>query len=600
MPLSRREFLGAVTAPAFSQSVNPRGVARRPPPPNIVYVMSDDQGYGDLACHGNPVLHTPNLDRLHAESLRLENFHVSPTCAPTRSALMTGRYTNLVGAWHTIQGRSLLHRDEVTLADCLQSAGYRTGIFGKWHLGDNYPFRPQDRGFAETLVCGGGGVWQTPDHFGNDYFDDTYLHNGKPEQFTGFCTDVFFRAAQQFIDQSARQAKPFFCYLTPNAPHGPMWGPEKNRGRYENVKGLREPDFYGMIENLDENIGRLRAFLTARGLAANTIFVFTTDNGTASGQQVHNAGMRAAKGSPYEGGHRVPFFLHWPAGGFHEGRGVNLLSAHIDILPTLLSFTGARHPAPAKLHGQSLAPFLTPNAKAPWPSRTLVTDSQRGEDLVKWRQAAVMTGQYRLVSPSLGGQPDPRLELYDIQADPGQQTDLAAAQPQIVAQLRSAYESWWTTVSARGNEYARIILGDPHENPSRLTAHDWHGAGAEKIWNQRAIRQAPGVNGFWAVETRAGRYRFELRRWPEELRLSLSAPFADPSPNRETAAGRAVPVTRARIRIGAEDRTIDVKPADTAAVFEFSLPAGPAELQTWLISPDGSERGAYYVYARRL
>lgn len=571
--------------------------------PNIVFIMTDDQGYGDLACHGNPVIKTPNLDKLHSQSLRLENYHVSPTCAPTRSALLTGRYTNLVGPWHTIQGRSLLHRDEITLADCLKAGGYRTGIFGKWHLGDNYPFRPQERGFEECVVLGGGGVWQTPDYFGNDYTDDTYLHNGKPQKYEGFCTDVFFREAQRFISAAAKEQKPFFCYLAPNAAHGPMWAPESYTAKYRNVKGLSEPGFYGMIENIDDNVGRMRAFLEANNLSKNTIFIFSTDNGTSSGAGVHNAGMRGIKGSPYEGGHRVPFFLHWPQGGHDKGWSLDLLASHIDMMPTLLSMTQTRHPAPAKLHGRSLAPFFKSRImKTQWPDRTIVTDSQRGEELVKWRQAAVMTQRYRLVSPSLGGPENnpPKLELYDIAKDPGQKSDIAGENPQVVEKLKADYDRWWTLVSARAGEYARIIIGDAKENPSRLTSHDWHGDDAEKAWNQRAIRQGPVANGFWALEARAGRYRFELRRWPKEVDLPLGASYTDKEPNREKVAGKAIPISKARIRIGAHDQTIDVDAKEKAAVFELNLPAGPCELQTWLISPDGVARGAYFVYAQRL
>ncbi len=601
MPLSRRLFLqqtAAVVAFAAAQTRSPRP----PAPPNIVLIMTDDQGYGDLGCHGNPVLKTPNIDTLYSESLRLDNYHVSPTCSPTRSALMTGRYTNLAGAWHTIQGRSLLHRDEITMADCFKAGGYRTGIFGKWHLGDNYPFRPQDRGFEETVVLGGGGVWQTPDYFGNDYQDDTYLHNGKPQKYEGFCTDVFFTAAQQFIAASAHAGKPFFCYLAPNAAHGPMWAPDAYAAKYKGVKGLTDPGFYGMIENIDDNVGRMRAFLAASNLDRNTILIFTTDNGTSSGADVYNAGMRDMKGSPYEGGHRVPFFLHWPQGGYDKGYSLDLLASHIDVLPTLLSMTRLQHPAPAKLHGRSLATYFAPNKKIEWPERTIVTDSQRGENLVKWRQASVMTQQYRLVSPTLGGQAgDPPLELYDIRQDPGQRHDIAAANPSVVAKLKSDYEQWWNLVSARGNAYARIVIGDAKEPLSTLTAHDWHGGDAEKVWNQRSIRRGPMANGFWAIETaRSGRYRFELRRWPRELDLPLNAPFTDSEPNREKTPGVAIPIVKARIQLGGQDRTAAVKPSDVAAVFELRLPAGPFELRTWLTSPDGTERGAYYVYAQRL
>ena len=587
MRISRRSFL-ATAAAATAQTARP----------NIMFLITDDQGYGDIGRHGNPVLRTPHMDALHDQSLRLTNYHVSPTCAPTRSALLTGRYTNLVGPWHTIQGRSILHHDEVTMADCFRAAGYRTGIFGKWHLGDNYPCRPQDRGFEETVVLGGGGVWQTPDHFGNDYFDDTYLHNGKPEKYSGFCTDVFFANAQRFIDDAARRKKPFFCYLPTNAPHGPMWAPEQNAARYANVKGLREPGFYGMIENIDENLGRLRKHLETSGLAANTIFVFTTDNGSASGFQVHNAGMRGNKGSAYDGGHRVPFFLHWPGGGLAANRPIDTLTAHIDILPTLLELTGVKRPGGKELHGRSLVPLFKNQS---WPGRTIVTDSQREETLMKWRQAAVMTQEWRLVSPGPGGAAEPgKLELYDMRTDPGQRTDVAAQHPEVVQRLKADYERWWTLVAARAGEYARIILGDPKENPARLTAHDWHGEGAARTWNQRSILQGPDANGFWAVQTRAGRYSIELRRWPKELNLPLGAAYTPPADNREQAAGKAIAgIHKARIRIGAVERTMDVDASLPAAVFTVDLPAGPAELQTWLLSRDGSERGAYFVYVRR-
>ncbi len=585
MRISRRHFLASAAVVAAPSSR-----------PNIVFVITDDQGYGDIARHGNPVLKTPNMDALHDESLRLTNYHVSPTCAPTRSALMTGRYTNLVGPWHTIQGRSILHHDEVTMADCFRAGGYRTGIFGKWHLGDNYPCRPQDRGFDEVLILGGGGIWQTPDHFGNDYFDDTYLHNGKPEKFTGFCTDVFFGAAQKFIADSARSGKPFFCYLPTNAPHGPMWAPAENEGHY---KGQKESGFFGMIENIDENLGRLRAYLQTAGLASNTIFIFTTDNGTASGAQVFNAGMRGDKGSAYEGGHRVPFFLHWPAGGFTTNRPIAALTAHIDVLPTLLDMTGVKRAKGPALHGRSLTPLFKGVAG---PARSIVVDSQREEKLLPWRQAAVMTGEWRLVSPGLGGVGEPKkLELYDMRKDPGQKTDVAGEHPDVVARLRRDYETWWAMVSKRAGEYARIILGDPHENPVRMTAHDWHGEGATKTWNQASILRGPDANGFWAVLVRAGKYRVELRRWPRELDLPLGAAYTPPADNREKSAGRAIGgIGKARLRVGSVDRTIAIDPAERAAIFEVDLPSGPAELQTWLISADGTERGAYYVYAEKL
>jgi arylsulfatase A-like enzyme len=566
--------------------------------PNIVLVITDDQGYGDVGVHGNPVLKTPNLDALHAESIRLTDYHVSPTCAPTRAALLTGRYSNATGVWHTIMGRSLIAADETTLPEILRAGGYRTGIFGKWHLGDNYPSRPHDRGFDVSFVHGGGGVWQTPDFFGNDYFDDTYFRNGVPEPRQGFCTDVWFQEAVKFIDESHRAGKPFFAYIATNAPHGPMWSPEADEAPYRGVEGLREPGFYGMIANLDENMGRLIRFLKENGLERDTILIFTTDNGTAAGENVHNAGMRGKKGSAYEGGHRVPFFLRWPAGGLTNPRDIGALAAHVDVLPTLLDLVGLEPPARIALHGRSLRPLLEDSA-VDWPARTLVTDSQRLENLVKYRQAAVMTDGWRLVYPGPGNEPD-AAELYDLRRDPGQSTDVAAQNPGIVARLKADYEAWWLATSKRADEYTRIVVGNSAENPVRLTSHDWHSDGSLQTWNQRGIRQAPAVNGHWATEVdRAGRYRIELRRWPKELDLPITAPYKDSRHNREGSPGVAIDAVEARLEVGGVAVSAPVGPQDKGAVFTVKLPKGPADLKATFVGGDGAERGAYYVYVER-
>lgn len=588
--MNRRKFLAAVAAGAGSAFE----LGAQAKPPNVVFLLTDDQGYGDLACHGNPVIRTPHLDALHKRSVRFTNFHVSPTCAPTRSALMTGRYTNATGAWHTIMGRSMLHPEEVTLADCFRASGYRTGIFGKWHLGDNYPCRPQDNGFDEVLVHGGGGVWQTPDYFGNDYQDDVYFHNGKPQAYKGYCTDVWFDNAMEFMSQASGQGRPFFAYIPTNAPHGPMWAPEQYEKTYEGTKNLREPGFYGMIANIDDNVGRLMKFLEERNLERNTILIYMTDNGTSSGAQVFNAGMRGNKGSAYEGGHRVPFFLRWPEGGYASARDIATLTAHIDLLPTLVDLCSLKKPAGPPVHGKSLRPLLE-NKAAGWPERTIVVDSQRLENLVRWRQTAVMTERWRLVNMSPDGNPA-RLELFDMRSDAGQQNNVAGEHPDVVEKLKREYDAWWKMTSQRADEYVRVVLGGPQRRV-RLTCHDWHGEGAEAAWNQRGIRNAPVANGFWAVEVaRAGNYRIELRRWPEEVDLPVNAPYRDAKPNREKAAGKAIQATKARLRIGAVDESTPVAAADKAAVFRVRLPKGPAKLETWFYEESGVERGAYFVY----
>ncbi|MFZ5832153.1 MAG: arylsulfatase, partial [Planctomycetota bacterium] len=461
-----RSRLIATAGAALAVFASQIAVAAQPPgQPNVVLVITDDQGYGDLSCHGNPVLKTPNLDKLHAESTRLTGYHVAPTCAPTRSALMSGHYTNRTGCWHTIMGRSLMRADETTLGQVFHDAGYQTGMFGKWHLGDNYPFRPEDRGFTEVVRHGGGGVGQTPDYWDNAYFDDTYFHNGKPEKYEGYCTDVYFREARRFVERSAAEGKPFFAYIATNAPHGPFLCPERYWKPYAGMKGVRQAEavFFGMIANVDENVGALRQWLDDKGLAENTIFIFTTDNGTATGERIFNDGMRGNKGSPYDGGHRVPFFVHWPAKGWTEGRDVDSLCMAYDILPTFIELCGLKAPDGYRFDGVSLAPLLLGQEKS-LPDRVCFTDSQRVRDPIKWRQSATMTGRWRLINGE---------ELYDIQTDPGQKNDIADDHPDVVARLRKAYEAWWADLEPSFREDVRIVVGNPAENPSRLTSHDW-------------------------------------------------------------------------------------------------------------------------------
>jgi arylsulfatase A-like enzyme len=531
--------------------------------PNIVLVMTDDQGYGDLACHGNPHVRTPALDRLHAESLRLTDFHVDPTCSPTRSALLTGRYSCRTGVWHTIMGRSLLRRDEVTLPQLLAAAGYRTGIFGKWHLGDNTPYRPQERGFHTSLVHRGGGIGQTPDHWGNDYFDDVLIKNGQPYQASGYCTSVFFDAALQFI--SDHRQGPFFVYLPTNVPHAPYNVPQEYSRPYREL-GLpaQVANFYGMITHFDENLARLGEKLRALDLERNTVLIFMTDNGSAMGH--YSAGMRAKKGSWYDGGHRVPCFIRWPAR--WRQRDVPQLAAHVDIVPTLLEICGIPPPQGLQLDGTSLVPLL--DGRGQWPERTLFVQSHRIDHPQPWRQSAVLTQRWRLVNGS---------ELYDIVADPAQQQDIAPQHADVVATLRAQYEKWYADVSRRFDEYCEIVLGADAENPLRLCCHDWHGPNAPS--SQTTIDEMPQINGFWAVEiAQGGRYRFTLRHKPPEANFALQA-------------------VSARVRVGDQEATAAVPSGATHLTLELELAAGKTRLQTYLTDAQGNQRGAFYVDVER-
>ncbi len=581
----RKGAIAAIAVVSFAACAGPWVQAAGAARPNVVLVITDDQGYGDVAAHGNTMIRTPNLDRLYAQSVRLTDFHVDPTCSPTRSALMSGRYSTRTGVWHTIMGRSLMSPDEVTLAETFKSGGYRTGMFGKWHLGDNFPCRPQDQGFDEAFYHGGGGVGQGPDYWGNDYFDDTYFRNGKPEKVEGYCTDVWFADALRFIE--ANRDRPFFVYLSTNAPHGPYlvadeyWKPYAAKGVPPTMA-----HFYGMITNIDENMGKLLGKLQAWDLADDTILVFMTDNGTAAGAgrrrretgtwNGFNAGMRGVKGSEYDGGHRVPFFIRWPKGGIGGGRDVDQLTAHVDVLPTLADLCGLTRPDGPPLDGKSLAPLVRGSAAA-WPERTLFVHSQRISYPEKWRKCAVMTERWRLVNGE---------QLFDIQADPGQKNNLAAGEPQTVEKLRAAYDGWWESLSEVFDEFVRLGIGSEAEPVTRLIAHDWHPPSqAQSPWNQSHIRDPQGAhataNGWWALDVvRPGKYQFELRRWPAQVDGPIEA-------------------TRARLKIEGADLSQPVPPGATTATFTVPLEPGPARLQTWLTLPDGRQRGAFYVYARR-
>lgn len=554
--------------------------------PNVVLIITDDQGYGDVGAHGNTMIRTPNLDRLHGESVRLTDYHVDPTCSPSRSALMSGRYSTRTGVWHTIQGRSLMNTREVTMAETLSAAGYSTAMFGKWHLGDNYPLRPQDQGFGHVFRHGGGGVWQTPDYWGNDYFDDTYFrsHGGQevPEKTTGYCTDVWFDNAIAFIENN--KEGPFFTYIATNAPHGPYWVDDKYSQPYKDT-GVPETmaNFYGMITNIDENVGRLRKKLDEWDIAENTLFIFTTDNGSAAGWRARddeegkwrgfNAGMRAGKGSEYDGGHRVPFFVRWPKGGVEGGRDVDTLAAHVDILPTIAELTGTTLPNRAMLDGTSLAPEL--RGESHQRDRTLFVHSQRVPEVIKWRKSSVMTERWRLINGE---------ELYDMLADPGQKSDVAAGNTGTVEKLRAAYEGWWASLSPVFDETVHIGIGSDAEPETRLTGHDWRVDSNDITtpWNQGHIKNGTMTNGLWAIDvTESGKYEFELRRWPRPHGGPLEA-------------------TEARLEIAGKSLKKGTKANDSAASFKAELPRGRTTLQTWLTTPEGKERGAYYVYVKRI
>ncbi|MEQ9287616.1 MAG: arylsulfatase [Cyclobacteriaceae bacterium] len=547
--------------------------------PNVIIVMTDDQGYGDLACHGNPVLKTPNLDKLYSESVRLTNFHVSPFCTPTRAALMTGRYPGRTGAYRTSSGRTMLHTDERTIANVFAENGYATGMVGKWHLGDNAPHRPQDRGFQDVTWHRCGGVGQASDYWGNDYFDDTYERNGKFEKFEGYCTDVWFDEAIDFVEEN--KEKPFFLYLATNAPHGPYRVGEQWSAPYQEKADWKfGPEFYGMIANFDYNMGILRNKLDSLGIAENTILVYMTDNGTAKGGNFkgldsealsgYNAGMRGKKSSVYEGGHRVPFFIHWPQGNLTGGRDIASLTAHIDVLPTLADLCGVPIPKNHLPDGISFKPILK-NENQGQTRDHLIVQFQGGAYFngppKEWEHTCVLKDNWRLINGE---------ELYNVKSDPTQREDIANDNPEKVEELRALYPSFWKSVSPRMTPVS-IDLGNPAENPVRLCSQDWYLPKGNPPWNFGSIKKLPKVTGPWMVNvTQAGRYRFTLRQLPVE-------------------ANKPVKAIRAKISIAGIEEEAVVEDNSMGVVFDLDLPKGKTELMTYLITNEGEVGGAYFT-----
>ncbi|MEE8451321.1 MAG: arylsulfatase [Thermoguttaceae bacterium] len=546
--------------------------------PNVILILTDDQGYGEIAAHGNPVIKTPHMDALHAASVRLTDFHVDPTCSPTRSALLTGRYSTRTGVWHTINGRSMLNPDELTLAETFKANGYRTAMIGKWHLGDNYPCRPEDQGFEHTIRHQGGGIGNGPDYWRNDYFDDSFKVNGKWQKFDGYCTDVWFREATKYVEKNTD--RPFFLYLATNAPHGPYYVDDKYSDPYE-AAGLPKTmaKFYGMITNIDENLGRFRARLDELGLTENTLLIFMTDNGTTAGWidqkagfKYYNAGMRGWKGSEWDGGHRVPCFFHWPAGGLKGGRDVDTLTAHIDLLPTLVDLVGLEKPKGPPVDGISLRRALL-GEEVEMPERTLFAHVQRSFLPPEWTRSAAMTERWRLINGE---------QLYDITADPGQRNDIAADHPEVVKHLRGDYQKWWTSLEQAMKQTVRYGLGGA-ENPTTLGSHDWLMPGVKQAaWHQRHIDRGSLINGAWAVDVeQSGTYEITLYRW---------APYLN----------RPMGIEEARFTLGDIDEKMTLKADAARATFRVTLSKGPAMLQTWLTRPDGEQHGAYYTRVRYL
>ena len=453
--------------PAMSSMLQQKGDR-----PNVIIVMTDDQGYGELSCHGNPVLKTPQIDKLHDRSLRFTDYHAAPMCTPTRGQLISGMDAARNGATNVSSGRTLMRPDLATIANIFADNGYRTGIFGKWHLGDNYPFRPENRGFQEALWFPSSHISSVPDFWGNKYNDDTYIHNGKREKFQGYCTDIFFGHAMQLMSTASREGKPFMVYLPTNTPHSPYIAPK------EDIKAMQEAfadskfsgmervlksnliTYLAMIRNIDTNMGKLSQFLDKEGLAENTILIFATDNGSTFGPVYYNAGMRGMKTELYEGGHRVPLFISWPKGGFITPRDIEGLTEVQDILPTLVGLCKLKIPKTTKFDGINLTSVLRGKKKVD-KDRMLVINYSRmpigfeypspeAPSILRREGAGVLWKRWRLLEDR---------ELYDLAADPLQQVNVIDRYPEVVKKMRNHLNKWWVGVKDIANEPKRVVIG---------------------------------------------------------------------------------------------------------------------------------------------
>ncbi len=498
------------------------GYAQHKQHPNVIIVMTDDQGYGDLGINGNPHVQTPVIDKFAAENIRFNNFYVSPVCAPTRSSLMTGRYSLRTGIRDTYNGGATMASNEVTIAEMLKQANYKTGIFGKWHLGDNYPSRPSDQGFDESLIHLSGGMGQVGDittYFKGDksYFDPVLWHNNKKEAYEGYCSDIFTEQAIKFIEKN--KASPFFCYLAFNAPHTPLQVPEKYYQKYKDIdpasgfendnkpfSKMTEKDkedarkVYAMVTNIDDNLGRLLKKLDELNIADHTLIIFMTDNGPQQTRYV--SGMRGLKGNVYQGGIRVPFYLKYPSS-FQKNKDIETTTAHIDILPTLSQICHVELPKKRKIDGKSLLPLIQ-GTEVDWANRSLFFYwTRRFPEL--YYNMSLQKGNYKLVGKTNYNATIADFELFNLENDPYEQKNIVIENKIIANNLKEELDKTYSELIASENLIypPRVIVGNTHENPIILNRND--AGGQRGIWDQEEIY------GKWKVSIEKGYYDIKFK-----------------------------------------------------------------------------------------
>ena len=487
--------------------------------PNVVLIMTDDQGYGDFGFTGNKIFETPHADKMAAENTFVQNYYVSPVCSPTRASLMTGRYNGRTGVVDTWMGRSVMNPAETTLAELLKSNGYATSIYGKWHLGDSYPARSMDQGFDENLVHLGGGIGQPCDKFGYEgrYTDPILYHNGEQVVKKGYCTDIFFDESIKWMKQQQKLGKPFFTYITPNAPHSPFHDvPEDLYQKYlkkdlaslitypeklkdENHK-KREIDTLArigaMITNIDDNMGKLDKFLEDSGLAENTIVLFMTDNGPNTYR--YAGGFKGKKSNVEKAGIRTPLLIKWNK--LKKGVINSSPVAHIDIFPTLAAACGVEIPKDnLPLDGQNILPLINDGKTI---ERDIVIQFHRGTKLNREENFTILNNEWKLNHQTLympKGMDEP-FHLY--RNDDKEQKDVYAEYPEQVEKMMKAYHKWFDDIEASRPEPTVAIVGTEHEKISMLTRQDFIWVSGNS-WYGKA-------SGYWPIETKKGFYKITV------------------------------------------------------------------------------------------
>ena len=554
--------------------------------PNVVVIFTDDQGYGDVSCHGNPILKTPNLDKLHSESVRFDNFHVAPVCTPSRSELMTGLYAMRNKAGMVPSGRNLMRRDIVTMPEVFVANGYATGLFGKWHLGDTYPHRPMDRGFQRVVWHKGWGL-ASEIEYDNDYYYTRYLDEMEVKYSDRFCANLWFDEAMKWMDHQIEAKQPFFSYIALNTPHSPFHALEEDYNKYKDkVEDPNVAHFFGLISNVDDNYGRLDRWLEKRGIKDDTIIIFMNDNGSSRGDKIYNAGMRGKKGSGYEGGHRAICFIRWPNGGLGTPRTVNNLSHITDILPTfadLLEFDVPQAADP--FDGVSLKSILR-NLETVDDNRKVVVQFGGRVRPQKYYRSCVIWKNWRLNGDS---------ELYDLGKDPEQKKNVSSQYPEIVRELKLHYDAYWASIEASIDVIEPVVIGNPAESYTDLTSNNWVEVDFD---NRGKVAEANSMGGIWEIEAeKAGAYLVLLSRWPFYMERPLSSVGpAETIGGMPIDPGEVLPIKSGSLSLdGKEPIVAEPNSSDTFVEIRIELSKGRHSLQGWFHDAQGARlSGAFY------